>query len=615
MTRPYKQWKQQYDEQQHELKKHATALDKIVFKIDQKKLNLNQQPSLRQVQPSKQAKITKGLPSPKRTEPLFNLLPPEIMQRIVHTDYKAQLKYKLRDWISTILDEKLEQGKIGPYEWPKLLCANTNVTAIEILKGKCRENGPESLDWKELCKNPIAIPLIEKAYNETPNMIEYDELAGNSAAYDLLISTKEENPANFHWGNFSANSRIGTIFTDKHTEESQLSREDYYRLHDAEKLNWAKVSGNRSTYVLRHLFNSVPNLINIGSLSGNPNPMAIDFLRKRIKFEKELSADVLERLQYHEKIDWFLLSGNYAAYPLLLENKDKIIWAGLSINESAIPLIKKRIEDEEKLMKKSNDKLAERDKEIAKLKQQIENLKNNVRINEVRLLQDDLLEFTQIMIQNKIYELKDNIVELEKKIDSVPHIENNFLFEPNKLNWPSLCSNSKAIKILENEYKKNPNNIHLQYLLANPSIFVLDRGVHSNPTELPIRFRSSSGNMLLLKPGAKSAPAKTPGAKTPVAKTPGAKTPVAKTPVAKTPGAKSAPAKIPSRTPVAKKPASLKSSSSSRKSSNYMVESSLPSTPLTPRSLNASPLPVPSLSKNASNDMGSPSTPLTPRSP
>ena len=38
MTRPYKPWKQQYDEQQHELKKHATALDKIVLRIDQKNL-------------------------------------------------------------------------------------------------------------------------------------------------------------------------------------------------------------------------------------------------------------------------------------------------------------------------------------------------------------------------------------------------------------------------------------------------------------------------------------------------------------------------------------------------------------------------------------------------
>lgn len=592
MTRPYKPWKQQYDEQQHELKKNATALDKIVLKIDQKKLNLHQQPNLRQFRPSKQAKITKGLPSPQHAESLFNLLAPEIMEKIVYTDYKAQLKYKLRDWISTILDEQLIQGKIGPYDWPKWLCANTNVTAIEILKGKYRENGPVSLDWKELCKNPIAIPLIEKANIESPNMIEYDELAGNSAAYDLLMLTKDTNPANFHWGNFSANSRIRTIFTDKHMEESQLSREDYYRLHDAEKLNWAKVSGNRSTYVLRHLFNSVPNLINIGSLSGNPNPMAIEFLRNRIIFEKGLSEEEFKRLQYHEKIDWFLLSGNYAAYKLLSKNKDKIIWAGLSINDSAIPLIKERIKVEEKLMEETNKKLAEREDQIIKLKQQIESERTKLSKNHAK---------------SEKLEIINEIDRLEKKIVSFPHIENNFLFEPNKLSWPSLCSNSKAIKILEEAYKKTPRKIYLQYLLANPSIFVLDRGDPSYPSELPIRFRSSSGNMLLLKPGAKSAPARISLAK----KTPVVKTPVVKTPVAKTPVVKK---------PVVKTPAPLKSSSSSRKTSNDMVEDptpSIPSTPLTPRSLNAPPLPVLSLSSDASNIASplTPSTPLTPLTP
>jgi hypothetical protein len=572
MSRPYKPWNQQYGEQQHELDKHATALDNIVFKIVQNKLprQSNSQPRQSNSQPrqSKQAKITQGLPSYQSTEPLqvFNLLPPEIVNKIVYKDYKAQLKYKLRDWISTILDEQLEQGKIEPYEWPKWLCANTNVTAIEILKGKYRENGPESLDWKELCKNPIAIPLIEKVYIESPNMIEYDELAGNSAAYNFLIWEKEKNPANFHWGNFSVNSAARTMISDKHLEESQMSIEDYYSLHDAEKLNWAKVSSNRSTYVLQYLFKYVPNLINIGSLSGNPNPMAIEFLRKRIIVEKGLSAEELRILQYHEKIDWELLSGNYAAIHLLEANKDKIFWPNLSPNESAIPLIKQRIKVEKKLMKETNKKLAKRERVIKELKQQIEYNKLKLSAN------DDLLEFIKLKMINEN-------VELEKKIHSFPHIENNFLFEPNKINWPSLCSNSKAIKILEYEYKKNPKNIHLEYLLANSSIFVLDRGDPSYPSVHPIRFRSSSGNMLLLKPGAKSAPVKTPVAKTPGAKTPGAKTP----------GAKSAPAKMISLTPVAKKPASLKSSSSSRKSSNYMVESSLPSTPLTPRSLNASP--------------------------
>ena len=404
-------------------------------------------------------------------------------------------------------------------EWPAWLCANTNIIAIEILKGiyeaeKLR--GPEtSLDWEEICENPIALPLIEQAYNDFPNRIEHKELAGNSAAYDLLMEVKSNHPANFNWGNFSANSRIGTIITDKYLDEAQMDMEDYFMLHDWEKLDWAKVSSNRSTYVLDYLFKSVPHsLINIGSLSGNPNLIAINFLKKRIEFEKGLSAEELGRLQYHEKIDWFLLSGNYAAFYLLYDNMDKISWEGLSPNESAIPLIKNRIRVEEKLIKESNVRQAERDREIAKLNTRIEDLEYEIRD---KMNRDVLLEYPKLMMENEISELKE-------RIESFPHIENDFLFETNKLSWPGICTNSKAIKLLEDAYKKTPKDaynktpqkIHLKYLFANPSIFVLNHGDPSYPSNNSIRFRSSSGNTKdnssdnkpLYKPGAKSHSAK-----------------------------------------------------------------------------------------------------------
>ena len=196
----------------------------------------------------------------------------------------------------------------------------------------------------------------------------------------------------------------------------------------------------------------------------------------------------------------------------------------------------------------------------------IEKLNHKIATIEYTLRENDLLEYQKIMMRNDIDELK-------KEIGLYPHY--NFLFEPNKLNWPSLCSNRKAMRLLQDAYHTTPENIHLEYLFANPSIFVLDRGDPSYPSELPTRFRSSSGNMLLIKPGAKSAPAKKP---------------VAKSAPAKKPVARSAPAKI-----------------------STTLKSLLPSTPLTPRSLNSPPHPVPSPSRDASNDMAT-SSPLTPRS-
>jgi hypothetical protein len=252
MSRPYKSRPRQEANYEKEIGKHTEAAGQV-FGILPRKLKL----------PSNSKKLrSTQLPQQYTQEPsqILRELPHEILTRIVETHYKSTLKYKLRDWISSILDDQLEKKIIEPENWPALLCANTNIIAIEILKGiyEDKNRGHKLLDMRALCKNPIALPLIEQIYRENPNLIEYDELAGNSAAYDLLMEVKDAvPPINFHWGNFSANSKIGTLFTDKYADENQMIVEDYNMLHDWEKLDWAKVSSNRSTYVLQYLFKNI----------------------------------------------------------------------------------------------------------------------------------------------------------------------------------------------------------------------------------------------------------------------------------------------------------------------------------------------------------------------
>ena len=347
-------------------------------------------------------------------------LPKEMINKITE-QFKEKLLFNFRGWIQPLL--KLEEIDII-----KNLCANTNVIAIEILKDICKTNPSviELLDWKELSKNPIAIEILK--LEENRKHIEWYELAGNSAAYDLLLQEKETKPVNFHWGNFSANSKGYSLIADRALEEANM--DEYDQLLDPQKLDWAKVSSNRSSKVLNYLKKNHLDKIDYGRLSGNPNPIAIEMLRVKIEEEKRLTRRELNARNYKDKIDWFLLSGNYAAINLLKENRDKIRYDYLSANEKAISLIRERIRKEKKL--RENAEYA-RQKKVEKL-----------------------------IKKGKTSTEADTLVPRTK----------HFLYGNNILNWVLINTNRKAINIL----KENQDKIHLDYLLKNPSIFESDRG-------------------------------------------------------------------------------------------------------------------------------------------
>lgn len=349
-------------------------------------------------------------------------LPKEVIKFLLE-QFKEKLLFNFRGWIQPLL--KLEEIDII-----KNLCANTNVIAIEILKDICKKNPSviELLDWKELSKNPIAIEILQ--LEENRKHIEWYELAGNSAAYDLLLEEKETNPVNFHWGNFSANSKGYSLIADRALEEADMDVDEYEQLLDPQKLDWAKVSSNRSSKVLNYLKENHPDKIDYGSLSGNPNPIAIEMLRVRIEEEKGLTRRQLNAIHYKDKIDWFLLSGNYAAINLLKENRDKIRYDYLSANEKAISLIRERIRKEKKLRENAENA---RQKKVEKL----------IKKGKTPTDADALVPRTK-----------------------------HFLYGNNILNWVLINTNRKAINIL----KENQDKIHLDYLLKNPSIFESDRG-------------------------------------------------------------------------------------------------------------------------------------------
>ena len=364
-------------------------------------------------------------------------LPKEVI-KILLEQFKEKLLFNFRGWIQPLL--KLEEIDII-----KNLCANTNVIAIEILKDICKTNPSviELLDWKELSKNPIAIEILK--LEENRKHIEWYELAGNSAAYDLLLQEKETKPVNFHWGNFSANSKGYSLIADRALEEANM---DVDQLLDPQKLDWAKVSSNRSSKVLNYLKENHLDKIDYGRLSGNPNPIAIEMLRVKIEEEKRLTRRELNARNYKDKIDWFLLSGNYAAINLLKENRDKIRYDYLGANEKAISLIRERI-----------------------------------------IIEKNLRENAEYARQKKVEKLIKKGKTSTEADTLVPRTK-HFLYGNNILNWVLINTNRKAINIL----KENQDKIHLDYLLKNPSIFESDRGNKQlfNSKTSPIKWNTSS---------------------------------------------------------------------------------------------------------------------------
>jgi len=266
-----------------------------------------------------------------------------------------KLNYKLRNWVDIKnIDYGLLSGNPNPGAIPlleknrvkidwKLLSKSPNI--IHLSK---RTIGIwRRLDWYNLASNPNpeVIPLIEKYLDRLFDVDDwFYELCRNPNAIPLL----EKNPDIFHEDNndavlgLSLNPNPEVIpLIEKHLDKfdniafSMLAKnplfiEIFNRIirpnnELTEKLNnmfldwWSGVSGNPNVIYL--LENNLDK-IDWEMLSSNPN--AIHLLEKN-----------------PEKINWNNLSLNPNAINLLEANLDKINWDNLSLNPNAIHLLEK----------------------------------------------------------------------------------------------------------------------------------------------------------------------------------------------------------------------------------------------------------------------------------
>ena len=240
--------------------------------------------------------------------------------------------------ISTEAVNFLSSPENYSYIWWDFFSANTNPKAIEMLIAKESEEFAledaefnrlkpmQKISWKNLSKNPKAISLLEKKWEEDKDLMRDD-----MPQYKIL-RRKQYIVA---WDKMSSNPNAIHLLREKIAEEGKMSKKQYDSLKEIEKVNWINLSANEKAIKLLE-----------------ENPTKIDWyeLCKNPKAIRLIENELLVR---PENINWRRLSQNPEAVRILGNNKDKIVWSYFSANPSAGELLRERIEYEKK---KPNDK-------------------------------------------------------------------------------------------------------------------------------------------------------------------------------------------------------------------------------------------------------------------
>ena len=224
------------------------------------------------------------------------------------------------------------------------LSANTNPKAIEMLIVKesqefdledaqfNRLKTNEKISWINLSRNPKAISLLQKKWEEDKELMKND-----IKQYKILKKKKYI----VSWDALSENPNAIDLLREKIAEENNLPKKEYDKLEEIEKINWYKLSANQNVIELLEAELKVnPTKINWFQLSKNSKAIKL--------LEKELQENP-------KNIDWVQLSKNSEAIHILDKNKDKIVWSALSENPNAGELLKDRVKYEEKLKKKVDE--------------------------------------------------------------------------------------------------------------------------------------------------------------------------------------------------------------------------------------------------------------------
>ena len=262
----------------------------------------------------KKMKVANSISASKMRGSL-HLLPEDILEKIVEK-YKTtfKTKYVLKDWVLELDDEDY-----GVYL--------------------------DDIDWESLSSNPNAIDLLQKYSYK----INWSWLSGNTnpRAIEMLKTHSHL----IDWRVLSANPAAIDMLKSKIEKESKMNERQLEKLKD--KIDWDMLSQNPNPEAIK-ILKANPDNINLDFLSANP--AAIDILKANTDDISwyELSANTnpeaieLLKTKFY-KINWELLSANPAGIDLLKDYPGNIKWNYLSQNPNAIKMLKKKIDEENKM--------------------------------------------------------------------------------------------------------------------------------------------------------------------------------------------------------------------------------------------------------------------------
>lgn len=256
---------------------------------------------------------------------------------------------------------------------------------------------------------------------------------------------KKQTPANNNLFAKLPDAVTKRIFMEDYVELLKHDLRDWVKEH-ADKIDLKHLCSNPSNNAMKIIENTDPDLLDWHELS--KNPFAIDILEEN-----------------YDRIKWDALSSNKDAIDLLnarllnFPSKPKIDWGNISVNENGYDMILRRILVEEGLA--------------------LATLRPREKLDRARLFANkstDVLNYLmnpEYKEERSWYHLSGNSNPIAIKL-----LEDELRRDPNSsnINWRQLSGNPGAVKLLKAELKREPNStkIHWNTLSGNAGVGIME---------------------------------------------------------------------------------------------------------------------------------------------